>query len=249
MPPSPTGDAPTLSRTERKRRDRERRFVDAAKRIVADEGFEALTMQRLSDDLDMAISAAYRYFPSKGALVRQVQMAAIEELSESLDAVSARADEAIGEAGLSAEDAALARLALMGRWFCAASESYPEDLRLLQMIMSQRNSTLDADGGWKVLPVAMALLARTVSVIAAAQETGVLLPANPAERAAILGSAIGGVLQTDDLEKYVPELFGRTRLAQQAAFDLYVGWGADREALARAMEFIDDLAAAAPLAP
>ena len=117
------------------------------------------------------------------------------------------------------------------------------------MIMSQRNSTLDPDGGWKVLPVAMDLVLRAVEVIEAARQGGVLADGDSLGRAVILASALGGVLQTDDLEQYVPDLFGQTRLARQAALDLVAGWGADPDALARASGLVDDLAADGPLAP
>jgi AcrR family transcriptional regulator len=242
-------DDGTLSRAERKRRERERRFVDAAKRIVADEGFEALTMQRLSDDLDMAVSAVYRYFPSKGALIRQVQLEAIEQLARSLGEARARLDRWSAGAGLTDDDVVLVRLVLIGRWLCAASATYPEDLRLLQMIMSQRSSALDPDGGWKVLPVAMDLVGQAVEVIGDAERRSVISPGNAVERAVILASALGGVLQTDDLEEYVPELFGQARLAVQANLDLLAGWGADRDALSSASGLVDDLAADGPLAP
>ena len=53
---------------------------------VAREGFDALTMQRLADQCDSAIGAVYRYFPSKGALVAEVQREAIERISMALAA-------------------------------------------------------------------------------------------------------------------------------------------------------------------
>ena len=67
-------DAPSATgRPERKRAKRRREFLDAAARIVADEGFEALTMSRLAEHLDTVVSAVYRYFPSKGALLAELQ--------------------------------------------------------------------------------------------------------------------------------------------------------------------------------
>lgn len=240
------GDTPAQSRVVRKRREREQRFVGAARRIVADEGFDALRMQRLADDLDMAVSAVYRYFPSKGALVRQLQVEAIGQLSRSLRDVLRRVDE---HPDLPDGDRPLMRLVLVGRWLCAASLAYPEDLRLLQMIMSQRNSTLDEGGGWKVLPVAMEVIGQAAQVVADAQAAGVVEPTDPIVRALMWASALGGVLQTDDLEQYAPDLFGQTRLAQQANLDLLRGWGAPPDGLARANALVDDLAATGPLAP
>jgi AcrR family transcriptional regulator len=241
--------AATPSRAERKRQQRMRTYVDAAKKIVADEGFEGLTMARLAAELDTAISAVYRYFPSKGALMAQIQLEAIEQLSASLSVITQRGDERFAELGLGDQDAAAARLVLFGRWMCAASEAYPEDIRLLQMIMSQRASMLDAHGGERIFPVAMSLVGKAVAAVEAAQEAGAITPAGSLDRALIWAATLGGVLQTDDLEAYAPELFGRARLARQANLDLLAGWGVPPEDLARASRLVDDLAADGPLAP
>ncbi len=240
------GATTTSSRTERKRRVRERQFVDAAKRIVADEGFEALTMQRLADGLDMAVSAVYRYFPSKGALVREIQLESITQLAGSLSAIEAYAKDHWVEDD---DDTLLARLVLLGRWFCAASDAYPEEVRLLQTIMSKRSSALDEDGGWKVFPVAMEVIGRAVAAIEAAQDANVLDDGDPVGRAIIWASALGGVLQTNDLEMYSPDLFGQAQLAERANLDLIVGWGAGRSAVERASALVDQLGAETPLAP
>jgi AcrR family transcriptional regulator len=236
-----------LPRPERKRQRRAREFLDAAQHIVFREGFEGLTMSRLANELDTVDSAVYRYFPSKGALVAEIQREAIERLDGSLDAILARADEGFG--ALDAPARALARVVLVGRWFCASSEAYPEELRLFEMIMSRNASALDADGGHRIFPVAMGLLAKAVAVLDAAHAAGELRAGNSTERTIIWAAALGGVLQTDDLERYSPELFGHTRLALQANRDLLLGWGADPARLEAAERRVDGLAEEGPLSP
>ncbi len=240
---------PAPGRVERKRRKRARTYVDAAKKIIADEGFEALTMARLAEALDTAVSAVYRYFPSKGALMTSIQLEAVEQLAVSLSAVTDRADQAFATLGLDDRDAAVARLVLFGRWLCAASLVYPEDIRLLQMIMSQRASVLDEGGGERVFPLAMALVGQAVSALEVASEAGVISDGDPVDRAVIWASGLGGVLQTDDLEHYAPELFGQTRLALRTNKDLLLGWGVDPDALIRTDRVIDGIADEEPLAP
>ena len=235
-------------RTARKRERRSREFVVAAQSIIAEEGFEGLTMSRLARQLDTLDSAVYRYFSSKGALIAEIQKDAIERLTASLDGVRERADDAISAAGLDDRTAATTRLLLVGRWLCAASQSYFEEVRLLQMIMSHRQTTLDPEGGLRILPIAMELLTRAVVAIEEAQAVGAIEPGSGIDRAALLAGALSGVLEGDDLEKYVPSLFGGTRLAQQANLDLLRGWGADRVALTRATELIDEMATEGPLA-
>jgi len=242
-------DEEELARPERKRRQRAREFVDAAQRIVAAESFEALTMNRIANELDTVVSAVYRYFPSKGALIAEIQREAIERLSLSLAAITAAGDAFFAGHELDEASICTARLVLFGRWLCATEETYPEDLRLLQMIMTRQTSALDPDGGQRIFPVAMQLLGHAVNAVQAAQDAGAITAGNPIQRAVIWSSALSGVLQTDDLEQYSPELFGQTRLARQANLDLLAGWGADPTRLARASGLVDDLAAVGPLAP
>ncbi len=237
------------TRSERRRHRRRREFLDASQRIIAAEGFEGLTMSRLAAELDTVVSAVYRYFPSKGAMIAELQAEAIGRLAASLDAVTLSADSLIERAEVDEADAPLARLVVFGRWFCACARRYPEELRLLQLIMSQRASALDPEGGQRIMPLAMDLLGRAVVVIDRAQEAGVISRANPIERAAMWASALSGVLETDDLDRYLPDVFGGGRLALQANRDLLVGWGAQPEALARADALVDRLADEGPLAP
>ena len=239
----------TAGRPERKRQQRSRAFIDAAKAIIADEGFEGLTMSRLAKELDTVVSAVYRYFPSKGALIAQIQQEGIERMSDSLALATERIDRASAEAKFDPPTAATARLVLFGRWWCATSETYPEELRLFQMIMSQRASALDPDGGLRILPIALGLVGHAVAAIDAAQQCGAIGPADAFDRAIIWASSLSGVIQTDDLEKYLPEQFGKTRLARQANLDLLAGWGADHDRLAAASELVDRMAVDGPLAP
>lgn len=242
-------DEEPLTRSERKRRQRARVFVEAAKHIIAVDGFEGLTISRLARELDSADSAVYRYFSSKGALIAEIQREAIEHLSGSLATISTVGEERFAAAGLDHAGTAVARLVLFGRWFCATTETYPEELRLLQMIMSQRASALDPEGGARILPLAMGLLGHAVVAIEAAQGAGAIEEGSSIDRAALWASALSGVIETDDLERYVPELFGGTRLARQTNLDLIAGWGADRAAMARASELVDAMAVDGPLAP
>jgi len=248
MPSTPSVvEAP--DRRERSRARKARLFLDAAQRIVAAEGFEGLTMSRLAAELDTVVSAVYRYYPSKGALIAAIQVEAVERLHASLSAVTERFDAAVSSAGLRPTASSLARLVLFGRWLCATRDTYPEELRLLQMIMAQRVSALDEGGGDRVFPEAFALLARGATAIEEAQQLGSLSAGNSLDRTAIWASGLAGVIELADLEGFAPALFGGTRLAQQANLDLIAGWGAKPAKLAAASTWIDEFALGGPLAP
>ena len=248
---NPTGN-PTGSPTgkvEQNRARRTRRFTDAALHIVAEEGMAALTMARLADELDTVPSALYRYFPSKGALITAVQCDAIRRLTASYDSIRTASDTRFARRDLSGAELCATRLVLFGRWFCATAQTHLEELRLLQMIMSERTGDLDPLDGFEVLPIAMELLSQAVDCLTDAQQLGVVTPAAQFERVIVWAAALGGVLETDRLAMYVPELLGDGRLARSTNLDLLRGWGVSDYLLARATAEVDLLAEDGSLAP
>lgn len=241
--------AKSIGKVEQNRRHRMRRFADASLHIVATEGLAALTMSRLAEELDTVPSAVYRYFPSKGALITAVQCDAIERLTASFGLIRASSEERFAELGLDDHDLTATRLLLFGRWFCATAVTHLEELRLLQMIMSYRTHELDPEGGFDVLPVAMVLLGQAAECLDTAEAQGLVTPGQSLERVIVWAAALGGVLETDSLARYVPELLGDGRLARNTNLDLLRGWGVPDDLLARATAVVDDLADAGTLAP
>lgn len=232
---------------ERNRIARTRTFLANALRIVTTEGFDALTMQRLADESDAAIGAVYRYFPSKGALVAEVQKEAIERLAASYQIIRDRSDREL--AGLDDAEVALTRLVLFGRFFCATADTFPQELRLLQMLMNEWRAVVPVEEGMRVVPSAMRLLDRMRVGIDAAVDAGAIEPGDTMARVVTWAAAVGGVLQVSRLDVYDAELFDGDRLARELSLDLLRAWGADRDALAAAVARVDALAEMGPLAP
>ncbi len=233
-------------RVARNRQRRTDAFLRAGLRIVTEEGFEALTMGRLSDELDTAVGSMYHYFPSKGHLVTAIQAGAVERLTASYDAGVDPVTRAV--AGRTDADPALVRLVVVGRWFCDAAEMLPEEVRLLQMVNARRSSALQDGGGDVLLPPTMALLSRIAEVIERAQATGAIRPGESLARTVAWASALGGVLAADDLDRYLPGIVGGGRLARQLNADLCVGWGADLDAVERIDRAVDAVTRSIPLA-
>jgi hypothetical protein len=136
----------------------------------------------------------------------------------------------------------------LGRWFCAAAERYPEEVRLLQLVSSRRSSTLAPDDAAGMFPSAMTLVLAVSATIDAAAQAGQLEAEDPLGRAIMWLTAFGGVVVADDLEQYVPDILGGGRLARRLNRDLFAGWGASRKAMARIDKEIDELEASLPLA-
>ena len=244
-----TGNGESRGRRELNRIARTREFLDTALTIVTTEGFDSLTMNRLASDLDAAIGAVYRYFPSKGALVAEVQREAIERLAASYVIIRERSDRTFDELGIAGTDLALGRLVLFGRYFCATAETHPQELRLLQMLMSEWRGVVPVDDALRVVPSAMRLLDRARIVVADAQSCGALADADAMDRVVTWAASVAGILQLSRLDVFDADLFDGQRLARRFFNDLLVGWGAERAAVERVDRWIDDLAARGPLAP
>lgn len=243
-----TGDR-TAGRRSRNRLERHAAFLATAKRIVAAEGLAALTMQRLAAELDCAVGTAYTYFPSKSALVAQVQADAIERLTGSYLLFRSRL---VGEGldGATAEVAALAHVVGFARFWVATFDTFPEEAKLLQLLMAEPSSTLiaEADLG-RVVPSALRLLGHAGDAIDHAAGVGAIGPGDPTERSVRLAAAVNGVLLLDRIARVDPDLLSGRRHAAALVDELLVGWGAAPDAVAAAAARIDDLARRGPLAP
>ncbi len=227
---------------------RARAFLATAFRIVTEEGFDGLTMQRLADECDAAIGAVYRYFPSKGALVAEVQKEAIERLATSYEVIRDRGDREWGDLG--EDELTLTRLVLFGRFFCATADTFPQELRLLYMLMNEWRVVVPIEEGMRVVPSAMRLLDRMRQGIDAAVDAGSLQgDVDSMGRVVTWAAAVAGVLQVSHLEVYDAELFDGQRLAKQLSYDLLDAWGAEPEQLTAAIARVDGLAERGPLAP
>jgi AcrR family transcriptional regulator len=238
-----------LGRRARHRLERHGAFVHAAKRIAFAEGLERLTMQRLADELDCAIGTVYTYFPSKSALVAEVQREAIDVLDDSCARFEVAFTRQTEQAPL-----AVRRLALVvgyARFWVDTFDTFPEEARLLQMLMSETTSTrstIDDVDVSRVLPAALRLLNRMSAALTSAADDGAVTPGDAMERTVVLVAALNGVLLLDTVARVDPDLFDARRLARRLVDDLLRGWGADDRSLTVAGDHIEDMARLGPLA-
>jgi AcrR family transcriptional regulator len=234
------------SRRERNRLARHRTYLQTALRLATDEGLDALTMQRLADEMDAAVGTVYSYFSSKGALVAEVQREAIERLTASYLLLRPDLERRLADAA--PPIAALAHLIGFARFWIASVDVFPQEQRLLQAIMSNADRAVPDDEAIRVVPAAMRLLELARERFAHAVEVGALTPAEPMERTVVLAAALSGVLQLSKLRRWDPDLLDGSRLAPGFVDELLVGWGAAPADLAAAHAHVDWLAHRQPLA-
>jgi AcrR family transcriptional regulator len=244
----PDPAAKPAGRRERNRRLRYRRYLDAGMHIATTDGVKGLTMQRLAADLGCAVGTMYTYFPSKGALIAELQREAVERLAASYRLIRLRSD-----AELATWDderaASIARLVVFGRFWIATVETFPEEAKLLHLLISEPEVLVPPEEQHRVVPVAMALLGEAQTCVEHAASVGGIQVSDSLAVVIRWAAALTGALQISNLAQLDPVTFDGPRLARELLDDLLRGWTVDPDLVALADEHADGLAASGPLAP
>lgn len=235
-----------MGKRARNRLARHQEYLAAALRVIATDGLDALTMQRLADDVGASIGSTYTYFPSKGALVAEVQREAIERLAAS----ARRLGEDVDAATADAPDkvAALSPVVAFGRFWLTADRSYPDEMQLLLLLLSDVTHSIPDEEAGRVVPAAMRLLGLAADRIGAASGIGALGDGPADERTIQLAAALTGCVQLDVVRKWDPELLDPVSIGLSVLDHLAIGWGANPTALTAAHDIVDAVERTAPLA-
>jgi AcrR family transcriptional regulator len=241
-------EAPTEGRRARNRRERERAYLDAGMDIAGREGIHALTMQRLAEATDAAVGTVYTYFPSKGALVAELQRESIERLTASYHHTRDRSRALL--AGWHEPRAeSVARLLVFGRFWIASAETLPHESRFLHALIGETEQSVPPEEFHRAAPAALDLLAEAAGEVVAAVAIGAIRVDDPMDVVIRWAAALTGVLLTANLASLNPRAFDGRRLAPILQRDLLAGWGAPPELIDRAEAHVAELEAEGQLAP
>ena len=242
--PAPS-EEPALGVRERNRLDRHRRYLGAALHLISTEGLDALTMQRLAAEVGASVGSVYTYFPSKGALVAEVQREAIERLAASVLVLGNEVDRAAPGVD---PGALLAPVVAFGRFWLTASGPYPEEMQLLLLLLSDVTDAVPEEDGARVLPAVLRLLGLVDLRLEAAAAGGALGAGDADRRTIALAAALTGCLQLSSVRHWDPDLLDPGSTGRTVLDALLLGWDADPAALTAAHRIVDDLEADGPLA-
>ena len=219
----------------RRRAETTERIVESALRVVTEEGFDALTMKRLADELGYAAGALYRYYPSKDELLLAVQRRVLEALAEDLGEAerSARAAIARGRS-VPAAVAALTPLLAAVRAYVTLPERRPAHWLLLARWMGNPEPMVATDVAGPVLASLLALFAPISALFEAAAGGGALAPGDGPPRVLALEAALHGALALRKLDRFGVDALRQEPLVDELCRALFVGWGATDETFADA---------------
>lgn len=217
-------------RRSKRREARTADILDAAMKLVADGGLEALTIHRLAEDLGYVPGALYNYFPSKDAIVAALQRRTVDKLHARFRA--AQANPIPGH--LDARGQALARLLGASQFYLDLPRHAPEEFRLIGLLLGDpRPLVADADAQ-RVAGAFGAFLADVGALFAGAASAGALAGGDASARTLVLWASLHGLCQLDKLARFDAARFDVQRLGATSVTALLLGWGADAIALERA---------------
>lgn len=205
--------------------------METALGIVTEEGFAALTMQRLASDLGYAVGALYRYFPSKDDLVVAVQRRVVEEVHVDVRRALELADSRLGRArSVGEREASLVRLLVALRLYESLATRRPAAFRLLTLSIADPRELVSTEAGARILPSVAALFREVSSLVERAQEVGALGPGDPDRRTVALWAALQGAMQLRKLGRFGVAGLEPGALSAEVLGGLLGGWGASEEA-------------------
>lgn len=222
----------------RKREARVRGFLRTAMEIIAERGLDGLTLQEVTATHGISVSAIYRYFPSKNALLAELQRRIVRALSDAIGVCRNNAEEWAAEAGLDLKTRALLRIAVAGPFYAGYARDYPSEFGLIAKSLGDQHYLIEDSEARRIFTVSAADFRSLAAPIAEAADNGFLSPGDAVERALILWAGLHGLAQLRKLSRLAPDLFRVDSLIREYVETLLAGWGADRKALAATYDLI-----------
>lgn len=214
MQPTPERRTPRELRHE----DNEKRILDAAMLLVAEGGFDGLSMSRLAEAVSYTPGALYRYIGSKDALLAKIIASALVDVRASLD----RAVAALQEGS-----SPLATVFALAFGYRAFARERPHPFGLLAMSMAEPRVLLkEPQETAGVVQQMVAVLTPLSSALEGAAAAGLLRSGDVAERTICLFALLQGVLQLHKQARHAQEILDIDRLATSGVSALLLGWGA-----------------------
>jgi AcrR family transcriptional regulator len=239
--------APRETYRDRRRRERRQEFLDIALRIVATEGLQALVMKRITEELDCSETSIYVYFPTKGALIAEVQANALMTLARSLAVSQAELERRLD--GKPEPFVALARIVGASRFWVAAETMFPREIELCRMLFGTPTEVMSQDEGDPAVSPAMQLVELGRQLLEHASATGAMVPGDAYERATVILAGSAGVLLAGSLARWDARIVDSRSFADRMLTTLFLGWGADPALLAEVDALLGEMARVGALVP
>lgn len=232
------GDTATGGRLARKREVRLETILDAATSILASDGLEAVTLQRVATATGYVPAALYRYVGSKDGLLALLQRRAVADAHRAFLA----AQEALRERTAKADDrvAAIAAIDDAARFYLDLPRTHPETWLLIAVLLGDPRPLLSDDESRRTAPVLLAFLGDVHGLFERAAEVGALRPGDAQRRTLAHWATLHGALGLEKMRRIAPGFPSAADVGRDGSRALLAAWGAEDAVLTRAARLVGD---------
>ena len=213
-----------MGRRERTRLERLAEIRATSLQILEREGLDALKIARLAKEMNWAVGAIYRYFPSKEALLADLEREVISRFRASLARSAEETEKALQ--GRADAVAALVHLKRCAGHYVGLARHRVEAFRLISLLMGDPRPHLSLDEGKEVMQTFVPLLRDVERLFLRAYKSGALRPGDSMRRTTLYWLSVHGVVQAGKLSRFDSELFDLDRQLEEITDALLLGWGA-----------------------
>ena len=209
-----------------------REILQAALALACEGGLDNLTLHRLAGRMGRSVAAVYRYFPSREAVIAELQRLIathIRLITEDAQAdLSKRAD----RENWDAQDRSLAAIITSGLAYETFARHAPHEFGLATRYLSIPDYVLPERDATHIFEVTGNSLDLLAGLIERATQQGCLSEGNPRDRAVMFWAALQGSIDTLKIVRrggWTPA----PSLTRDMMVNLITGWGANAHALAK----------------
>lgn len=228
-----------MTRRAERRASRREEVLVAAMRLVAEEGLDALTIQRIAGAIGASVGGLYRYYDGKDALLTALQQRAIAAVAEdqATDVSNARKLFARTLDGTRSGVASLASALVASTVVLRHAHRRPEEHRLLDAFLSSHESVLSDDSARAADDALRPLVDAVAREIDAAVTEGAIEPGDSVQRTYTLWAALHGLDHFRKRDRILPANLRVEALVPATMLAMCRGWGATSVEAQKAVAF------------
>lgn len=230
-----------MTRRAERRASRREEVLVAAMRLVAEEGLDALTIQRIAGAIGASVGGLYRYYDGKDALLAALQQRAIGAVAEDQVADLAEATRLFARAPEPPRPgvAALASALVASTVVLRHAHRRPEEHRLLDAFLSAHAPVLSEEAARSSDDALRPLVEAVARELQGAASAGVIEAGDPVQRTYMLWAALHGLDHFRKRDRILPPPLRVDALAPATLGVFARGWGASPADAARAVTLHD----------
>ncbi|NIJ40438.1 AcrR family transcriptional regulator [Parvibaculum indicum] len=223
-----------------------REILSVALDLAVEGGLDNLTLHGLADRMGRSVAAVYRYYPSKEAVVRELQRLVATHIGVLNADTAERIDDWAREKDLSKQDLALAQVIGSAKTYELFALASPAEFGLVTHYLGNPADVLPEQDVRMVFDVTRENLKRLAEFIADAQDKGAIGPGDARERTLMIWGALQGTIQLLKVTRRGAAWGEAETLPDATLHALLQGWGASKARLNIVSSEIEREALAAP---